>query len=94
MPFIDSGDRASRIPCLISDGDHVFYCLFMVPVFFYHLIQLLTKSMACHTMCVIVMKKTLCHNICSLSNAYDWTSHDEMAGASILPAEVFFRGRG
>ena len=93
MPFIDGRDRASQILCLVGSIDHVFYCLFVVPIFFCHLIQSQMKLTGCHMMHIIVLKKTLCHNVYSLSNAHDWTFHNEMAGVSTLLAETFLGGR-
>ena len=94
MPFVDGGDRVSQIACPVGSVDHMFYCLFVVPIFFHYLIQSQTKLTSYHIMCVIVVKKATHHNICSLSDMHNSISHDKMASMSTLPAKVFFGGRG
>ena len=85
MRLIDGRDGSGGVPRPGCYVDHSFSFLLVIPVLLCYLLHPHTKPNSHDTMVVIVLKEVSCRDICSLSNACNWTFRDEMPYAATLP---------
>ena len=83
--LIEGWDGLGWISSPVHCVNRVLPCLLVVPIFLRYLLHPNAKSSSCDTMMIIVPQKVLCHDICSCSNAHNWTSRDEMPSVATFP---------
>ena len=90
--LVDGGDRSDWVSFPRRPIQHCILLRFVIPVLLCYLLHLDTKPNSHEAMIVILAHPVPCCDVCSRSNARNWTSRDEMPCAATFPAVSSRRG--